>query len=82
MYTKQDLKTILTQNVANITFRKVNNEERRMVCTLKPDLLPIKENKQTTRTKPENEDVLAVWDLEQQAFRSFRINSLIEYSII
>lgn len=82
MHTKESLKTMFAQNVVNITFKKTNNEERRMTCTLKPDLLPIKENKESTRTKAENNDVLAVWDLEQKAFRSFRINSLIEYSII
>lgn len=81
MYTKQDLKALLSENTANITFTKIDGSQRKMKCTLRSDLLPIRDENQQTRKKTENEDVLAVWDLEQQAFRSLRVNSLISLSL-
>lgn len=81
MHTKQTLKDLFAQNVVDITFKKINNEERKMTCTLKPEFLPPKENKEPSK-KAENEKVLPVWDLKQKAFRSFRIDSLIDYKIL
>jgi flagellar biosynthesis/type III secretory pathway chaperone len=82
MNTKESLKNLFAQHVVNITFKKINNEERKMICTLKPDLLPVQEKKEQTKKKPENDNILPVWDLEQKAFRSFRVDSLIDYSIV
>ena len=52
-----------------------------MKCTLLADMVPIYEKK-TERTKPENENALAVWDLEKDAFRSFKLDSVIDYSVV
>lgn len=49
-----------------------------MLCTLKEDYLPALKEPATPK-KSENDDVLAVWDLDKNAFRSFRIDSVIEY---
>ncbi len=56
-----------------VTFTKNNGENRVMNCTLRPEVLP--EN--TSKTKrPENPDVLSVWDLDKNAWRSFRLDSI------
>ena len=52
--------------------------ERRMTCTLKPDLLPHQEN--TIKPVHWNPDVKAVWDLENQGWRSFRYDSVIGFT--
>ena len=79
MLTKDELKDTLKENVLQIVFKKVDGSEREMTCTLRPDLMGKYEPKDPTRKKAEKEDVLPVWDLHENAFRSFRIESLIKY---
>jgi hypothetical protein len=73
---ENDLKT----NVLNITFKKVDGSVRTMLCTLQPDKMP-EYTPSTTPKKKQNENTVGVWDLEKNAFRSFRYDSLIEYTI-
>lgn len=82
MVTKQKLKDILKQNVVSISFKKIDGTDRQMLCSLKEDILPDVKSKEPNKKKQENENVLPVWDLEKNAFRSFRIDSLTDYSII
>jgi hypothetical protein len=79
---KEQIKQLLSKHVVSISFKKVDGTERKMLCSLKKDILPIVESKETTKKKPENENVLPVWDLEKNAFRSFRLDSLTNYSIV
>jgi hypothetical protein len=82
MPTKQELKEIFSKNIVNLTFKKVDGSERTMKCTLKSDLLPEQTNKETTKKKAENENVLPVWNIDEQAFRSFRVDSVINYETV
>lgn len=83
MVTKEKLKEILKQNVVSISFKKVDGSDRKMLCSLKDDLVPAREAKEPSeKKKAENENVLPVWDLEKNAFRSFRIDSLSDYRIV
>ena len=79
---KQKLKNILKQNIVSISFKKVDGSDRKMICSLKEDILPVIESKESTKKKPENENVLPVWDLEKNAFRSFRIDSVTDYQVV
>jgi len=81
MITKEKLKQLLQKNVLEIKFKKIDGSERIMNCSLIQEIIPISENKTPKKAKPENENVLAVWDLEKDAFRSFRVDSLIGYSV-
>ena len=78
---KQTLKDLLKNKVLKVSFKKKDGTERIMKCTLLADMVPIYEKK-TERTKPENENALAVWDLEKDAFRSFKLDSVIDYSVV
>lgn len=82
MSKKEELKNLLKQNVASISFKKVDGTERTIKCTLKQDVVPAYESKHSSRKKPDNENVLPVWDLEKDAYRSFRIDSLISCEVI
>jgi hypothetical protein len=82
MITKDKLKDLLKQNVVSISFTKTDGTDRTMLCTLKSNLLPVIESKEGTKKKAENENVLSVWDLEKDAFRSFRLNALKRYDLI
>ena len=83
MVTKETLQKILKQNILELNFQKKNGEERNMLCTLQKQFLP--ESSESNPDKPikkENSGVLAVWDLEKDGFRSFRIESVKDYQIV
>ena len=82
MTTKDDLVKLLKEKVVTIKFEKTDGSLRKMVCTLAKDYLPsIEDSIENTekKTKKENSNVLPVWDLEKAAWRSFRVDSVVEY---
>ena len=83
-YKRNDLLKDLRENVIEVFFTKVGGAERVMLCTLKPNLLPPKylEEKEEEKTfHKQNPDVIAVWDLQNNAWRSFRIDSVMYVQI-
>lgn len=75
------LKQALLDGVVEVLFVKKDGTERRMVCTLKPGLLPAQTDlEEAVQKKTPNPDVLAVWDLENQGWRSFRYDSVIGFT--
>jgi hypothetical protein len=81
MTTKADLKLLLTKHVLSVNFVKRDGTARKMICTLREDVVK-PHVKKTERFKKPNEDVLSVWDVEKDVFRSFRLDSLISYEKI
>lgn len=76
-FTKDGIKSTLKTYTAKVTFTKVDGSERIMKCTLNESLIPQStEEKKTDRVKAENDNVLAVWDLEAEGWRSFKIDSV------
>lgn len=74
---RQTIRDALHTGKVVVGFTKVNGEQREMLCTLRPDLIPsqpISENEKSKRK--ENLDVQAVWDLEKEAWRSFKFDSV------
>jgi hypothetical protein len=71
---KSKVVDMLHKETVNITFTKVNGEEREMTCSLQESLLPPK--KEGTTQRKENPDVLAVFDIVNEGWRSFRWDSL------
>lgn len=74
----ETLRNLLRSNVVEVTFTKVNGEERVMKCTLQETFLP-EQKGDTERKKSEN--VLAVFDIDSNDWRSFRYDSVITYRI-
>lgn len=75
------LKDKLRESILNVQFVKKDGTERRMRCTLKADLLPAQTDiEEAVQKKTPNPDILAVWDLEKEAWRSFRYDSIIGFS--
>ena len=73
------LTNLLRENVVNVVFVKNDGTERVMNCTLKPDLLP--EHTESTSTRKSNPDVMSVWDLDNAGWRSFRLDSIITFTV-
>ena len=76
------LKSHLRMGPVNVTFTKKDGTERLMKCTLQEGVV-VPHEKTTERVKEENNEILAVWDLDKHAWRSFRLDSIktIELSI-
>lgn len=90
-----DKKTIVTMLVESdkgceVKFRKVDGTERVMWATLNSNLIPPKpedpaktsENPKPKKNKglTESNDHVVVWDLEKNAWRSFRCDSILRLS--
>ena len=67
----------LREGVINVKFTKKDGTERVMKCTLLENIIKPYE-KTTEREKKVNEDILSVWDVEKDAWRSFRFDSILE----
>ena len=80
--TRDNLIGIMKDKVVELTFIKKDGTERVMYCTLKEDLLPVTEVKEETKERKVNEDVLAVYDVDAEGWRSFRWDSLIQIRLV
>ncbi len=65
------VKGILRTQPVTVTFTKANGEIRDMLCTLQADCIPTPINESAGKKKSNN-DACAVWDIKQNAWRSFR----------
>ena len=79
MPTKDEFKKLLKDTVVTVNFKKKDDSLRKMICTLNEDYLPDIEEKDIKRSKSDSNDAIAVWDLEKQAWRSFRLDSIVDY---
>jgi hypothetical protein len=73
---KDALKDALHKGVVHVGFTKTNGEKREMRCTLRSDVIPPSAVVEGKTPKKENPDVMAVWDLDKSAWRSFRLDSI------
>lgn len=78
---KETFKELLQDSTMRIVFEKKDGTIRHMLCTLAPIFLPETYEKKTDRVKKENPDVLSVWDIENNAWRSIRLNSIKKYNV-
>jgi len=70
---------MLRQGVYNVTFTKLNGEERVMSCTLMESMLPAaKAEEPITQKKVRelNDKIVVVWCVDKKSFRSFRVDSV------
>ena len=74
--TREYMISRLQENTCRVIFKKTNGEERDMVCTLMPDKVPT--TKSTKESKP-NPDIVAVWDLDKEGWRSYRVENVVSF---
>ena len=80
------LKNALHNGVVEVLFLKKDGTERRLICTLKADLLPAHETNTDNpidfpvQMRAKNPDVIQVYDLENNGWRSFRYDSIIGFT--
>jgi len=77
---KEGIRNLLRQSVVTVTFAKADGTIRDMKCTLAEEFLPAQEVKESQRKH--SPDSCPVWDMEKQAWRSFRWDSISKISLL
>ena len=82
---RREMQHLLTEHDCEVTFTKVNGELRTMPCTLQESAIPAKpvdiaskSNEKRLRTL----DVLSVWCLDKQEWRSFKVANVQEIRVL
>lgn len=71
---------LLKSSIMTVVFNKKDGSERTMKCTLMQEALPVILDKSKS-TKAKNPDVCPVFDIENNAWRSFRFDSIIRVEL-
>lgn len=83
---RNEIKEMLGAGICEIKFKKADGEERTMLATLQQQhILPDQRPKETDKKadkKPENEETIVCWDMQKDAWRSFRLDRLIAYKLV
>jgi hypothetical protein len=84
MFDKDTIKEKLRAGNCTVVFTKADGTERSMLCTLQENSIPHQTNTNDPidfpkKVKQPNPDVLAVWDIEKQAWRSFRYDAIKQF---
>ncbi len=73
---KEWLRDTLHNQEVIVTFKKKDGTIRDMRCTLSEKLIQPYERKENSTPKRQNDDVLPVFDLDKNEWRSFRLDSV------
>jgi hypothetical protein len=73
---RASLKDLLQKQIVEVSFTKVDGSTRDMRCTLQEDYIKPSTTKVPSRTKVKSDDVLSVWDVDADGWRSFRFDSI------
>ena len=74
------LKSILHEEIVKVTFTKKDGTDRVMNCTRKPELVPKVEVTEGKKARTVSEEIIVVYDVDVEGWRSFNINSVKEIS--
>lgn len=76
----EEIKQILKENICYVTFTKKDGTKRDMKCTLNSERIPTeKQPKNTEKVKKQSKDVIPVFDLDKNEWRSFNIDSVTDF---
>ena len=73
------VRSVLSESVGTVIFTKKDGTERKMICTTSTNLIPSESLTTSDNPRKPNPDVQTVWDLQKEAWRSFRWDSLIDF---
>lgn len=71
MMNRSEMIEQLQNHICKVSFTKVNGDERVMTCTLMDVFLP-----ETKGNSKNNEEVIPVYDVMADGWRSFRVDSV------
>ncbi len=73
--TIEELRKLLKEDIVTVTFTKKNGDKRVMLCTLLPNYLPGGDSGGLSTSVP-SDTIVTVWDIEQNAWRSFKFDTI------
>ena len=79
LFDKYMLKELLQNGTVSIVFEKADGTIREMNCTLNPTEMPpqlLTEQQNAAKVRNENPDLLAVWDVDANGWRSFHVSKV------
>lgn len=77
--TRDEIISVLRKQTARVVFKKIDGEERDMMCTLGEEFIPTdKRPKGTGRVPPES--VIRAFDVNKQEWRAFRVENVVSFS--
>lgn len=81
IFSKEYMIPYLKEGICTVTFEKKDGTIRKMKCTLNKEFIPSLEIHEEAQRKKriENSNVLSIYDVENNEWRSFRLNSVIEF---
>lgn len=77
--TRDEMLQRLRAGQCTVIFTKVNGEVRVMRCTRNRELIPPSTDSAEPAARSYNTDTVSVWDLDKQAWRSFRVDSVMNF---
>ena len=80
-YTKESIRSLLKNDVLEVVFIKTDGNVREMKGTLQEKFVEAYDKK-TDKVKPENDSVISVWDLDNNGWRSFKLDSIQSVSVV
>jgi len=81
-YTNKQIKTMLTENICEVTFTKVDGSVRVMPCTLNSAHIPPAPIKEDKKPKKVNPEVVSAYCIDKQEWRSFRVANVTDIKIL
>lgn len=79
LFDKYMLKEMLLNGIISVVFEKADGTIREMNCTLSPSEMPpqlLTEVQNAAKVRTENPDLLAVWDVDANGWRSFNVSKV------
>lgn len=72
----------LRNHICEVTFTKVNGEQRIMPCTLRSDIVPPYKVDNLREDKKSKSDAISVWCTDKNEWRSFKLSNFISIRTI
>ena len=85
MMTRNEMMEMLQASTCQVDFTKVNGDTRNMTCTLREDIIPAPPKSEPITQKAVravSEEVIPVWDVKAEGWRSFRVNSVTGFNAV
>jgi len=84
MVSREEIMEGLRTSKCRLVFRKLDGSVRDMYCTLQPEYIAPTEhnrvNESVYKGSQNNSLAIPVWDLEKDAWRSFRVDRILDFN--
>lgn len=84
-FNREFVADLARENILEVNFQKKDGTERVMRCTLDTNRMPEKVAqalKEESKERAVNVNVLPVWDVEKEGWRSFTVSSINDVKVI